>query len=121
MLKFSIHYYSLKFLKRSSVVLDARSYSRRDFYLTRFDPSWHLIEPRIWIYVGSYLHLGDTNNVGHPNLVQWTLFSIFMDYGVNISYFAHLSGTLLPREPSLGRYSLTFMCFWSFMSPFLSF
>ena len=74
-----------------------------------------------FVHPSSYLHLGDINNVDHPNLVQLTLFSIVMDYGVNIASFAHLSGPLFPRAPSLGRYYLTFMCFWSFMSPFPSF
>ena len=64
-----------------------------------------------FVHLISYFHLGDINNVGHPNLVQRALFSIFMDYGVNISYFAHLCGPLFPKAPSLGTYSLTFMGF----------
>ena len=29
-------------------------YLRRGLHLKRFDPSWRLIEPRIWIYAGRY-------------------------------------------------------------------
>ena len=51
-------------------------------------PSTLLVITCCWIkfvHHNSYLHLGDINNVGHPNLAQWTLFSIIlMDYGVNI-------------------------------------
>ena len=32
-------------------------YLRRGLHLEKFDPSRHLIEPRIWIYAGNYRHL----------------------------------------------------------------